>query len=107
MLEKYTPSALKLSAGAVEKILSLSSGQDDKTINLRVYVTGGGCSGFQYGFSFDEIIDEEDTCISRGGVVIKSPTFAMTHDAGSLESRFLYQYSSSPLVINICCVVSL
>jgi|TARA_B110000014_G_scaffold181451_1_gene130734 iron-sulfur cluster insertion protein len=84
MLEKYTPSALKLSAGAVEKILSLSSGQDDKTINLRVYVTGGGCSGFQYGFSFDEIIDEEDTCISRGGASLVVDPLSLQYLTGSL-----------------------
>ena len=53
--------------GAVKKILSLSEKQSEVKVNLRVYVTGGGCSGFQYGFSFDEFIDEEDTCVSKEG----------------------------------------
>ena len=66
MVETYTPSAMQLSDGAVEKILSLSK-EEETDINLRVYVTGGGCSGFQYGFSFDKIVDEEDTCVTKSG----------------------------------------
>ncbi len=37
-------------------------------MNLRVYVTGGGCSGFQYGFSFDENKDDGDTEVTKRGV---------------------------------------
>ena len=49
MVETYTPSLMQLTDGAVQKILSLRSNEtDSETLNLRVYVTGGGCSGFQY-----------------------------------------------------------
>ena len=52
MVETYTPSLMQLTDGAVHKILSLKNKESGSEIlNLRVYVTGGGCSGFQYGFS--------------------------------------------------------
>jgi len=57
MVETYTPSLMQLSDGAVQKILSLKSDEANPAqLNLRVYVTGGGCSGFQYGFSFDDVV---------------------------------------------------
>ena len=66
MVETYTPTLMQLTDGAVQKILSLRSSETDSEIlNLRVYVTGGGCSGFQYGFSFDKTVDEDDTCIEK------------------------------------------
>ena len=66
MVETYTPSLMQLTDGAVHKILSLKDVESDQdSTNLRVYVTGGGCSGFQYGFSFDNTIDEDDTSIAK------------------------------------------
>ena len=53
MVETFNPSELILTEGAVRKIHSLSEPEKGSKENLRVYVTGGGCSGFQYGFSFD------------------------------------------------------
>ena len=51
MVETYTPSLMQLTNGAVHKILSLKDSESNNdTLNLRVYVTGGGCSGFQYDF---------------------------------------------------------
>ena len=64
MIETYTPSLMQLTEGAVQKILSLRDNESQSNIlNLRVYVTGGGCSGFQYTWGLsetktdDEIID--------------------------------------------------
>ena len=68
MVETFNPSTLKLTDGAVKKILSLSDPGKIKEINLRVYVTGGGCSGFQYGFTFDEEVGEGDTVVENEGV---------------------------------------
>jgi Uncharacterized conserved protein len=57
MVDSYIPSVLQITDGAVNKILTLADSEDgSNNLNLRVYVTGGGCSGFQYGFSFDKII---------------------------------------------------
>lgn len=82
MVETYTPSVLKLTEGAINKILTLSETEESQ-INLRVYVTGGGCSGFQYGFSFDKLIDEEDTCITNSGASLVVDPLSLQYLSGS------------------------
>jgi iron-sulfur cluster assembly accessory protein len=82
MLETYTPSVLQLTEGSINKILTLSETEESQ-INLRVYVTGGGCSGFQYGFSFDKLIDEEDTCITNSGASLVVDPLSLQYLSGS------------------------
>ena len=82
MVETYTPSVLQLTEGAINKILTLSE-KEESQINLRVYVTGGGCSGFQYGFSFDKLIDEEDTCITNSGASLVVDPLSLQYLSGS------------------------
>ena len=53
---------------AAMKVGSLLTEEENPDLNLRVYVTGGGCAGFQYGFSFDENKDEGDTEVVKRGV---------------------------------------
>ena len=50
---------------AAAKVKSLIAEEDNHRLRLRVFVTGGGCSGFQYGFSFDETVNEDDTVIEN------------------------------------------
>ena len=84
MVESYIPSVIQISDGAVNKILSLAGSEDDtNNLNLRVYVTGGGCSGFQYGFSFDKVIDEEDTCITKDGANLVVDSLSLQYLEGS------------------------
>ena len=84
MVETYSPSLMQLTDGAVHKILSLKSKESESEIlNLRVYVTGGGCSGFQYGFSFDSSIDEDDTRIEKGGANLVIDSLSLQYLQGS------------------------
>jgi len=83
MVDTFNPNELNLTDGAVKKILSLSEKQSEVKVNLRVYVTGGGCSGFQYGFSFDEFIDEEDTCVSKEGANLIIDPLSLQYLLGS------------------------
>ena len=84
MVETYTPSLMQLTDGAVHKILSLKNKESESEIlNLRVYVTGGGCSGFQYGFSFDKTIDEDDTCIEKKGANLVIDSLSLQYLQGS------------------------
>ena len=53
---------------AALKVGSLLKDEENSDLNLRVYVTGGGCAGFQYGFSFDENKDDSDTVVIKNGV---------------------------------------
>ena len=59
-----TPSLIFTDAAA-KKVYSLIEEENNPKLNLRVYVTGGGCSGFQYGFTFDEEIDDDDFVIEK------------------------------------------
>ena len=69
--QTFVPQPLKITEGAVTKIKSLLNEEGNEDLKFRVYVTGGGCSGFQYGFSFDEDVAEDDTCIkAEDGVVV-------------------------------------
>ena len=53
---------------AAEKVKKLIEEEKNPSLNLRVFITGGGCSGFQYGFTFDEMIQDGDAEIAKCGV---------------------------------------
>jgi len=59
---------LVVTQNAVDKVRALIIEEGNEALKLRVFVTGGGCSGFQYGFSFDENVNEGDTAIEKDGV---------------------------------------
>lgn len=62
------PSPLNFTDAAVEKVRELLIEEGNSDLKLRVFVQGGGCSGFQYGFTFDEEVNDDDTTIDKGGV---------------------------------------
>jgi len=53
---------------AANKVKDLITEEGNAELKLRVFVSGGGCSGFQYGFTFDEVINEDDTVLNKNGV---------------------------------------
>lgn len=53
---------------AANKVKALIEEEGNVELKLRVFVSGGGCSGFQYGFTFDEVINEDDTVMNKNGV---------------------------------------
>ena len=61
---------MRLTDNAVNKIKNLIAEENNPNINLRVYVQGGGCSGMQYGFTFDEEINEDDTQVEKNDCTI-------------------------------------
>ncbi len=61
---------IEMTDAAAAKIKALITEEENPELKLRVYITGGGCSGFQYGFTFDEKINETDTVIEKNGVIM-------------------------------------
>ena len=61
---------IQMSARAADKVSELIQGEENDELKLRVFVTGGGCSGFSYGFTFDDDIAQEDTVVRRSGVTM-------------------------------------
>ena len=59
---------LTFTDAAANKVKSLISEEENNELKLRVYITGGGCSGFQYGFTFDDKVNEGDLTIEKAGV---------------------------------------
>ncbi len=55
---------------AAVKVAELIKEEENPELKLRVFISGGGCSGFQYGFTFDERIEEGDTAVENGGVTL-------------------------------------
>ncbi len=59
---------LLFTESAANKVKQLIEEEGNTELKLRVFVSGGGCSGFQYGFTFDEVINEDDTVMNKNGV---------------------------------------
>lgn len=64
------PAPLLFTDSAASKVKSLIEEEGNPALKLRVFVTGGGCSGFQYGFTFEEETQEDDTAMEKGGVTL-------------------------------------
>ena len=59
---------ISMSDSAVAKIKELLVEEGNPNLKLRVFVQGGGCAGFQYGFTFDETVAEDDTVVEKDGI---------------------------------------
>lgn len=66
--EEAIPGSLIFSRAAAAKVKELIEDEGNAALMLRVFISGGGCSGFQYGFTFDEKIGEGDTIVENEGV---------------------------------------
>ena len=64
------PPPLVFTEAAANKVKQLIDEEGNPELKLRVFVSGGGCSGFQYGFTFDEVTNEDDTAMEKNGVTL-------------------------------------
>lgn len=64
------PAPLIFTDSAANKVRQLIDEEGNPELKLRVFVTGGGCSGFQYNFTFDEVSSEDDTAMVKNGVTL-------------------------------------
>lgn len=74
---------MHLSDSAINKIQDLLAEENNPNIKLRVFVQGGGCSGFQYGFTFDEDQNEDDFDFEFSGVKLLVDAMSMTYLQGA------------------------
>lgn len=77
------PQVLDFTDSAAAKVKILIDEEKNPGLKLRVYVQGGGCSGFQYGFTFDEEQQADDTSIENGGVTLLVDPMSFQYLAGS------------------------
>lgn len=83
---------------AASKVGELIAEEGNDNLKLRVYVSGGGCSGFQYGFTFDEEVNEDDTCVENGGVTVLIDAMSIQYLTGA-EIDYKEDLSGSQFVI--------
>jgi iron-sulfur cluster insertion protein len=77
------PAPLQFSASAAAKVQELIAEEGNTNLKLRLYVTGGGCSGFSYGFAFDDQVNEDDTRIDRDGVSLLVDAMSLQYLMGA------------------------
>lgn len=97
--ETFVPTPMMLSDTARKRLLALLKEEGKTDLKLRVYVTGGGCSGFQYGFDFADSVGEDDTVIEFGEVALVVDELSyqylvgstVDYEEGLAGARFLVQ----------------
>ncbi len=92
------PAGMTFSDAAAVKVRTLIEEEENENLKLRVFVTGGGCSGFEYGFTFDEDVEEDDTCIKNEGVSLVVDALSFQYLAGA-EVDFREDLQGSRFVI--------
>ena len=81
--ENITESPLIFTSPAAAKVRELINDEGNPALMLRVFITGGGCSGFQYGFTFDETITDGDTVVENDGVKLLIDPMSFQYLAGA------------------------
>ncbi|MFT5117251.1 MAG: iron-sulfur cluster insertion protein [Kiritimatiellia bacterium] len=81
--EVFTPQSVMVSNNAVNKVKNLLEEEGNADLKLRVFVTGGGCSGFQYGFTFDELVADDDAVITKGDVSVLVDSMSYAYLVGA------------------------
>ena len=74
---------LNFTDSAANKVKALIDEEGNADLKLRVFVTGGGCSGFQYGFTFDEVQNDDDTVMQKNGVTLLIDAMSMQYMMGA------------------------
>lgn len=90
---------LSISNQAVDRINQLLASKDNPDLMLRVYIQGGGCSGFQYGFQFDENEQEDDIAIEQSGIKVVVDMLSLQY-LGGAEIDFKDDIMGSRFLVN-------
>ncbi len=77
------PLPLVFTDSAAGKVKELVDEEGNPDLKLRVFVQGGGCSGFQYGFTFDEVVNEDDTQMAKNGVTLLIDAMSLQYLMGA------------------------
>tara|TARA_B100000035_G_scaffold210288_1_gene180006 strand:- start:1712 stop:2062 length:351 start_codon:yes stop_codon:yes gene_type:complete len=77
------PTPINFSDNAVKKVKELIAEEGTPDLKLRVFVSGGGCSGFQYGFTFEETINEDDTKVEKDNVILLIDPMSLQYLTGA------------------------
>ena len=77
------PAPLVFTDNAANKVKQLIEEEGNNELKLRVFVTGGGCSGFQYGFTFEESVNEDDTPMQKNGVTLLIDPMSLQYLTGA------------------------
>jgi iron-sulfur cluster insertion protein len=77
------PIPLIFTDSAAAKVADLIAEEGNTDLKLRVFVQGGGCSGFQYGFTFDEAVNEDDTTFEKNGVTLLVDSMSFQYLVGA------------------------
>jgi len=77
------PTPLDFTEAAAAKVNGLIEDEQNPNLKLRVYITGGGCSGFSYGFTFDEDQAEDDTVVTKEGVTLLVDSMSFQYLVGA------------------------
>ena len=83
VVQTQEPVIMSFTDNAADKVHNLIMEEGNDKLKLRVFVTGGGCSGFQYGFSFDEEVNEDDTVIENKGASLLVDPLSYQYLVGS------------------------
>ena len=74
---------LVFTESAAVKVGELIREEGNPNLKLRVFVSGGGCSGFQYGFTFDEVVNDDDTQMTKNGVTLLIDAMSLQYLVGA------------------------
>ncbi len=77
------PTPIDFTDNAVNKVKELIAEEGSPDLKLRVFVSGGGCSGFQYGFTFEEVINEDDTQVVKDSVTLLIDPMSLQYLTGA------------------------